>query len=139
MNKLTTVLVDTLVLIAANAAVYVVNMLGTLVLQSVFSADISADGIPTTTASTAAFLLMLFVAGASAAFIAAAFSRSNPWILVGILTLIAFIADFLAVQGPLNILPDWAEILVIVTIPPQMWIGAKLGIRLREKMEPESY
>ncbi|MGF1671487.1 MAG: hypothetical protein ACFCU6_13640 [Balneolaceae bacterium] len=132
MKKTKTILIDFLVLIAAMAGVTIVNILGTMILEHIFGPAMNPDGIPLTQGSTIAFLIMFFIAGMTAACIAAYLARSNPWILVGILLVIALVVDFIAItQGPPSELFLWAKIAAMVSIPPQIWVGAKIGIRLR--------
>jgi len=76
---------------------------------------------------------MIFIAGFAGAFIISSLSRSNPWILVGLLTLIALLADFFAIQGQLSEIPLWAKIIVVASVPLQMWLGGKIGIDLRNR------
>jgi len=132
MNKTKTILIDFLVLIAAMAGVTIVNILGTMLLELIFGPAMNPDGVPLTQGATVAFLIMFFTAGMTAAFIAAYLARSNPWILVGILLVIALVVDFVVItQGPMSELFLWAKIVAMVSIPPQIWVGAKIGISLR--------
>lgn len=138
MEKLRKGFTGFLILVAGNVGIIVINIIGTYILQSIFGSAINAEGLPLTDASTAGFLIMLFIAGMTGAFIIVLLTRSHPWLLIGIFLVFALIIDLLAILGPLDILPLWAKIIVMVSIPPQLWAGAKIGLILKGRKKNDS-
>lgn len=49
---------------------------------------------------------------------------------------LAIVGDFLVVVEYAGTWPLWFSVLVILTVPPQVWLGAVLGLRGRRRWAP---
>ena len=132
MKTFVNILISTLVIIAGFVGIIAVNLLGTILLKSLFGSGISAEGTPLTQNSIIVFLIMIFIAGMVGAFIIAILIKRKIWIHLGVFCGLAIIGDVLALKGQLVDFPIWAKIVVLITIPLQVWIGGKMGLWLKK-------
>ena len=133
MKKFINILVSILVLVAGFIGIFLVNFIGTIILKSIFGSGITPEGIPLTENSRIVFLIILFVAGMVGAFIIAVLIKQKPWIHLGIFCALGILWDIIAIQGQLAELPLWTKIIILVSIPVQIWIGGKIGIMIKRK------
>ena len=133
MKKFVNILISILVIAAGFIGIYLVNFIGTIILKSIFGSGITPEGIPLTENSRIVFLIILFVAGMVGAFIIAVLIKQKPWIHLGIFFALAIPGDIYAIQGQLAEFPLWAKIIILVSIPVQIWIGGKIGIMIKRK------
>ena len=132
MKKFINILISILIVVAGIIGILLVNYIGTLILKSVFETEISPDGIPLSENARITYLFMIFIAGMIGAFIITILSKQKPWVYLGIFCVLAFISDFLALQGPLVDFPLWAKIIVMASIPLQIWIGGIIGLKIKK-------
>lgn len=133
MKKLFNVLKSVLIIVAGIIGILLVNYVGTMILKSIFETGISPDGIPLSENSRIAYLFMIFIAGIVGAFIITILIKQKPWVYLGVFCALAFISDILAIQGPLVDFPIWAKIIVLVSIPIQIWLGGIIGLKIKKR------
>ena len=133
MKKFFNILTSILIIAAGIIAISLVNYVGTLILKSIFETEISPDGIPLSENSRIAYLFMIFIAGMIGAFIITILVKQKPWVHLGVFCALGFIIDILAIQGPLVDFPLWAKIIVLVSIPIQIWLGGIIGLKIKKR------
>lgn len=133
MKKFVNILISILVIAAGFVGIYLVNFIGTIILKSIFGSGITPEGIPLTENSIIVFLIILFVAGMVGAFIIAVLIKQKPWIHLGIFFVLAIPGDISLIQGQLAEFPLWTKIIILVSIPVQIWIGGKIGLMIKRK------
>lgn len=132
MKKFFNILKSVLIIVAGIIGILLVNYVGTMILKSIFKTGISPDGIPLSENSIIAYLFMIFIAGIVGAFIITILIKQKPWIHLGVFCALAFISDTLAIQGLLVDFPVWAKIIVLVSIPIQIWLGGIIGLKIKK-------
>ena len=121
-----------LVIILGLVVVNIVNLPHQWIQNSFFNGEISLEGLPLSTNSQIVFLIIVFIAGMSGAFVVGFLAHRAKWLHVWIFCGIAVAGDIYAIIDPLVEQPTWVKIVILVSIPPQIWIGGKLGIISRK-------
>ena len=67
------------------------------------------------------------LAGTIACFVLGAIARHRLWLHMGLFLLLMLAIDIAALLGPLAAEPVWLKVLVIATLPLQVWIGGRLA------------
>lgn len=115
------------------AVVVLVNFVGGLLLESLFLEARTAGGVPLTAPAQGADLVMLFLAGLAGAFVVVLMAPRAPWVHALVFGLISFAVDFLTVVDVLAGMPLWYKVILLVSLPVQVWLGAKLALVLRAR------
>jgi hypothetical protein len=115
-------------------AVWLVNLAGGWLLDALLPGSRTPGGIPLTTAAQIADLFVLFAAGLAGGFVVVLAAPRAPGIHALSFGAIALAIDLWVVLGTLQGAPLWYRVLVIATVPPQIWVGAKLGMMARHRI-----
>jgi hypothetical protein len=60
----------------------------------------------------------------------------SPVVHAVIFGALAIVGDIAVVIGQAGVWPVWFSTLVVLTVPPQIWLGAVLGLRARRRWAP---
>ncbi len=121
-----------LIVTAGLVVVFLFNYFGSMVLERLYGSALTPEGIPTTGPSIIAFLIMIFIAGTLGSTLITVIEKRRIWTLLGVFCILAILTDGMAIQSDLESLPVWAKVLVMITIPIQIWLGAKLGLSFKK-------
>ena len=126
-SKFPPVALGALVIAIGFAGVVVVNLIGEALLKAIFPETMSDLGMPGSLASQIAYQVMLFIAGMTGAWLIVNFAKSSAWILVWIFGILALFIDLSLGMTKFSDLPSWFRIVMLATIPFQLWVGVKIG------------
>lgn len=82
---------------------------------------------PSTDLERTKALVLIFLAGVAGAFVIGAVSRHRLRLHMAIFFVLALLLDLTAVAGAFAEQPFWFRALVLVTLPPQVWLGSRLA------------
>jgi hypothetical protein len=117
-------------------AVMIVNLPAASIVESLFPGSLGPDGMPLTAEAQGALLPIIFLAGMAGAFVVVLVA---PRALVGhavVFGALALVGDIAVVAEYWGMWPLWFSALVVLTVPPQIWLGAVLGLRVRRRWAP---
>jgi hypothetical protein len=119
-------------------AVMIVNLPAASIIESLFPGSLDPDGMPLTAGAQGAFLPILFLAGIAGAFVVVLVAPRAPVGHAVVFGVLALVADIAIVTQYRGIWPLWFSALVVLTVPPQIWLGAMLGLRARNPSTPRA-
>jgi len=122
-----------LAIILGYLALRIVNLPRTFILNLLFEGDLSEKGFPMTGSSQAVYLIYIFIAGLAGAVVVGLFSKQKNWTLLLIFGGLLLANDIYAIIAPLSEQPLWVKLLILLTLPLQIWIGGIIGMRFRMK------
>jgi hypothetical protein len=125
------VLQSLLALFLGFEAVGRVNAAGAPVIEAVLPGSMGANGLPLTAPAQALFLAVLFLAGMAGAFVVVLIAPRAAVIHAVVFGVLAIVGDLFIVVNLAGTLPLWLLVLSVLTVPPQIWLGAVLGLRAR--------
>jgi predicted alpha/beta hydrolase len=117
-------------------AVMIVNLPAAPIVDSLFPGSVDPGGMPLTAEAQGAFLPILFLAGMAGAFLVVLVAPRAPVGHAVVFGALALVGDLFVVLEYAGIWPLWFSALVILTVPPQVWLGAVLGVRARRRWAP---
>lgn len=124
---------STLAFILGIASVVLVNLAGPAFIESALPGSLAEDGMPLTTGSRVLFKGVIVAAGLAGAAVVAVAAPIRPvlhlWILLGIY----LVVDTGAVVALWDSQPRWFTLLILPLVFPQVWLGGRLGLALRER------
>lgn len=133
---ITLVALSLLAFVLAIAAVILVNLPGPALIEAVLPGTLDPDGMPTTTGSRLLLKGVIFAAGVAGAMVVVVLAPVRPvrhlWILLGIY----LVVDAGAVVALWDSQPRWFTLLILPLVFPQVWVGARIGLRLRRAWRP---
>lgn len=107
-------------LVLALAAINLVHAAGEALFPDAYAAiDDDADRV--------VLLGVALLAGTIASFVLGAIARHRLWLHMGLFLLLMLAIDIAALLGPLAAEPVWLKVLVIATLPLQVWVGGRLA------------
>ena len=107
-------------LVLALAAINLVHAAGEALFPDAYAA-IDDDG------DRVVLLGVALLAGTIASFVLGAIARHRLWLHMGLFLLLMLAIDIAALLGPLAAEPGWLKVLVIATLPLQVWVGGRLA------------
>jgi hypothetical protein len=113
--------------------VALVNAPAPALIDAVIPGSVGADGIPLTAPGQVLFLPLLFLAGMAGAFTVVIAAPGSPIIHAIVFGALAVAIDVAAVVEYARVWPVWFSALLVATVPPQVWLGAVLGLRARNR------
>jgi hypothetical protein len=125
-----------LALVVGLAAVVLANMAAGGVLNAVLPGSLDPDGLPITTLAQGLYLPVLFLAGMVGAFLVVVGVPRKPVVHALVFGGLALLGDIIVVRDYAAVWAVWFSALVVVTVPPQVWLGAVLGLRARRRWAP---
>ncbi len=131
MKIIKNVFLGILVILAGYVGVFMINLIGSVVLHLLFISDLNTYGVPLTLNAQIIYLIFLIMSGFVGAFIIAVLAKYRNWFHWCALCFLAIIGDIIMLQGQLSVFPVWIEVILIATIPLQIWLGGRVGIKLR--------
>jgi hypothetical protein len=123
-------------LVVGLAAVVLTNMAAGRVLNAVLPGSLDPDGLPITTLAQGLYLPVLFLAGLAGAFLVVVGAPRRPVVHALVFAGLALLGDILVVRDYAAVWAVWFSVLVVATVPPQVWLGAVLGMRARRRWAP---
>jgi hypothetical protein len=117
-------------------AVMIVNLPAASIVGSLFPGSLDPGGMPLTAEAQGAFLPILFLAGVAGAFVVVLLAPRAPVGHAVAFGALAIVADLFVVLEYAGIWPLWFSALVILTVPPQVWLGTVFGLRARRRWAP---
>jgi hypothetical protein len=133
---LLSLLQSVLALVLGFMAVGQVNMVGAPVIDAVLPGSMGADGLPLTAPAQVLFLAVLFLAGMAGAFMVVLIAPRAAMMHAVVFGVLAIVGDLFIVVNLAGTLPLWLLALSVLTVPPQIWLGAVLGLRARRRWVP---
>jgi hypothetical protein len=130
------VLQSAFALVLGFAAVVLTNMAAGRVLNAVLPGSLDPDGLPITSLAQGLYLPILFLAGMAGAFLVVVGAPRKPVVHALVFGGLALLADIMVVRDYAAVWAVWFSVLVVVTVPPQVWLGAVLGMRARRRWAP---
>jgi hypothetical protein len=130
------VLQSAFALVAGLTAVVLTNMAGGWVLNAVLPGSLDADGLPITALAQGLYLPVLFLAGMAGAFLVVVAAPRKPVVHALVFGGLALVGDIMAVRDYVGVWAIWFSVLVVATVPPQVWLGAVLGMKARRRWVP---
>lgn len=128
-SLITLILKGTLAVILGYIALRIVNLPRSYILNMIFENGLSSKGFPTAANSQIVFLIYIFIAGLVGSYVVGLFSKKNQWMLLFIFGGLLLVNDIYSILSPLADQPLWFKVIIIVTLPIQIWIGGILGMR----------
>jgi hypothetical protein len=125
-----------LALVVGLAAVVLTNMAAGRVLNAVLPGSLDPDGLPITTLAQGLYLPVLFLAGLTGAFLVVVGAPRKPVVHALVFGALALLGDIMVVRDYAAVWAVWFSVLVVATVPPQVWLGAVLGMRARRRWAP---
>ena len=125
------ILKGALAVILGYIALRTINLPRTYILNLIFENGFSSKGFPTATNSQIVFLIYIFIAGLVGSYVVGLFSKKNQWMLLFIFGGLLLVNDIYSILSPLADQPIWFKVIIILTLPIQVWIGGILGMRTR--------
>lgn len=122
------ILKGVLAVILGYAALRIVNLPRTFILDLIIGNGLDLKGFPTTVHSQIGFLIYIFIAGLVGAYVVGLFSKRNKWTLLLIFFGLLLINDIYSIVSPLVEQPIWFKVVILATLPPQIWLGGILGM-----------
>jgi hypothetical protein len=119
-------------------AVMIVNLPAASIVEPLFPGSLDPDGLPLTAPAQALFLPILFLAGLAGALVVVLVAPRAPVGHAVVFGLLALVGDIAIVAEYAGIWPLWFAALVVLTVPPQVWLGAVLGLRARRRWDERS-
>jgi hypothetical protein len=123
-------------LVAGLAAVVLTNMAAGRVLNAVLPGSLDPDGLPITSLAQGLYLPVLFLAGMVGAFLVVVVAPRKPVVHALVFGGLALLGDILVVRDYAAVWAVWFSVLVVATVPPQVWLGAVLGMMARRRWAP---
>lgn len=81
-------------------------------------------------------IVLIFLAGVAGSFVIGAVARHRLWLHMAIFFVLALWIDLSVVLGTFSAQPFWFRALILVTLPPQVWVGGLLaGMTFTNKSE----
>gem|GEM_PF-6985492 len=114
-------------------AVMIVNLPAASIVEPLFPGSLDPDGMPLTAEAQGAFLPILFLAGMAGAFVVVLVAPRAPVGHALVFGALAVVSDLAVVAEYGGIWPIWFSALVVLCVPPQVWLGAVLGLRARRR------
>jgi len=137
MLKLSLLLLQSaLALVVGFTAVVLTNMAAGRVLNALLPGSLDPEGLPLTTVAQGLYLPVLFLAGLAGAFLVVIGAPRKPVVHALVFGGLALLGDIIVVRDYAAVWAVWFSILVVVTVPPQVWLGAVLGLRARRRWAP---
>jgi hypothetical protein len=133
-----TALQSVLALLAGFTAVVLVNMAAGRMLEAVLPGSLNPEGLPLTTLAQGLYLPILFLAGMAGAFLVVFGAPRAPVAHGLIFGGLALLGDVIVVRDHAATWAVWFSVLVVATVPPQVWLGVVLGLRARRRWAPWS-
>jgi hypothetical protein len=130
------VLQSALALVVGFTAVVLTNMAAGRVLNAVLPGSLDPDGLPVTTLAQGLYLPVLFLAGLTGAFLVVVAAPRKPVVHALVFGGLALLGDIMVVRDYAAVWAVWFSVLVVATVPPQVWLGAVLGMRARRRWAP---
>jgi hypothetical protein len=130
------VLQSAFALVLGFAAVVLTNMAAGRVLNAVLPGSLDPDGLPITSLAQGLYLPILFLAGMAGAFLVVVGAPRKPVVHALVFGVIALLGDIMVVRDYAAVWAVWFSVLVVATVPPQVWLGAVLGMRARRRWAP---
>jgi hypothetical protein len=85
-----------------------------------------AETLPATDLERTKAIVLIFLAGVAGSFVIGAIARHRLWLHMALFFLLALLIDLRAVAA-LATQPLWFRALILVTLPPQVLLGARLA------------
>jgi hypothetical protein len=114
-------------------AVILVNLPAASLVEPLFPGSLDPDGMPRTAPAQALFLPIIFLAGVAGAFVVVLVAPRAPVAHALVFGALAVVGDLFVVVDYAEIWPLWFAALVVLTVPPQVWLGAVLGVRAQRR------
>jgi hypothetical protein len=130
------VLQSAFALVLGFAAVVLTNMAAGRVLSAVLPGSLDPEGLPVTTLAQGLYLPVLFLAGMAGAFVVVVGAPRKPAVHALVFGGLALLGDIIVVRDYAAVWAVWFSVLVVATVPPQVWLGAVLGMRARRRWAP---
>jgi hypothetical protein len=118
------------------AAVVLINMGAGWVLNAVLPGSLDPEGLPVTVLAQGLYLPVLFLAGMAGAFLVVLGAPRKPGVHALVFGGLAILGDIVLVRDYAGLWAVWFSILVVATVPLQVWLGAVLGMRARRRWAP---
>jgi hypothetical protein len=130
------VLLSALALVVGFTAVVLTNLAAELMLNAVLPGSLDPEGLPVTTLAQALYSPVLFLAGMAGAFLVVVGAPRKPIVHALVFGGVALLVDIMVVRDYAAVWAVWFSVLVVATVPPQVWLGAVLGMRARRRWAP---
>jgi hypothetical protein len=131
-----TALQSVLALLAGLMVVVLVNVAAARMLDALLPGSLNAEGLPLTPLAQGLYLPILFLAGMAGAFLVVFGAPRAPLAHGLIFGGIALLGDVLVVRDYVATWAVWFSVLVVATVPLQVWLGVVLGLRARRRWAP---
>jgi hypothetical protein len=130
------VLQSAFALVLGFAAVVLTNIAAGRVLSAVLPGSLDPEGLPVTTLAQGLYLPVLFLAGMAGVFLVVVGAPRKPVVHALVFGALALLGDIMVVRDYAAVWAVWFSVLVVATVPPQVWLGAVLGMRARRRWAP---
>jgi hypothetical protein len=130
------VLQSAFALVLGFAAVVLTNIAAGRVLGAVLPGSLDPEGLPVTTLAQGLYLPVLFLAGMAGVFLVVVGAPRKPVVHALVFGALALLGDIMVVRDYAAVWAVWFSVLVVATVPPQVWLGAVLGMRARRRWAP---
>jgi hypothetical protein len=131
-----TALQSGLALLAGFTAVVLVNMAAARMLDAVLPGSLNAEGLPLTPLAQGLYLPVLFLAGMAGAFLVVFVAPRAPVAHGLIFGGLALLGDVIVVRDHAATWAVWFSVLVVATVPLQVWLGVVFGLKARRRWAP---
>jgi len=128
------VLRGVLAILIGFSVVAVLNYLGKSIQDIIMPTAVDPAGVPITLTAQVFGVIMPFIAGMIAATVIALVFQQSLWIYIFVFGLIALLVDTIILQTQLSEVPFWFKLVIILSIPPQLWIGGTMGLRVKNQI-----
>jgi hypothetical protein len=130
------VLQSALALVVGFTAVVLINMAAAQVLNATLPGSLDPEGLPLTTLAQGLFLPVLFMAGMAGAFLVVFGAPRAPVAHALVFGGLALLGDVVVVRDYAAVWAVWFSVLIVATVPLQVWLGGVLGMRARRRWAP---
>lgn len=130
------VLQSALALVAGFTAVVLINLAAGRLLNAALPGSLDPEGLPLTTLAQGLYLPVLFMAGMAGAFLVVFGAPRKPVAHALVFGGLALLGDVIVVRDYAAVWAAWFSVLVVATVPPQVWLGGMLGMRARRRRAP---
>jgi hypothetical protein len=130
------VLQSALALVVGFTAVVLINMAAAQVLNATLPGSLDPEGLPLTTLAQGLYLPVLFMAGMAGAFLVVFGAPRAPVAHALVFGGLALLGDVLVARDYAAVWAVWFSVLLVATVPLQVWLGGVLGMRVRRRWAP---
>jgi hypothetical protein len=130
------VLQSALALVLGFTAVLLTNIAAGRMLNVLLPGSLDPEGLPVTMLAQGLYLPVLFLAGMAGALLVVVGAPRKPVAHALVFGGLALLGDIMVVRDYAAVWAVWFSALVVVTVPPQVWLGAVLGMWVRRRWAP---